>query len=403
MGDPRTITEPQFPVMMELFLYKMLLCCYDQTKGCHNQSVWTPLRKHYTPNPGLHTHNIIFGLCPSRKGSFFFSWSVKENMRISLSLKVFFFVCVSRKRPETVYHLLLLVASLVPNTGDAAGKVCDSGFMIPAYQACHHPYTSRVWALSSLLTGADDKYEIVCGKEEEAEDGHLRPVISHWNYMHSQPGMAACFRVTLTSGVFQSEAILWSRKLDFVVNHTSFFSCDPSAPILPPLQKLSRSWLSLWDVVYRRVFRADWVRWHRLLRELRRRQLWKRLPSQVDLPGQRGGGEKTAQDWKRGRSSNCLHGLFIYFLIVSIVIILIATPFSGMWWLLFPSLMVIILPHSEKCAAKETLLPNERMYLAQLQQRLLLKSLWKHSLIVLKTKKAYLWNQGNCITFVGLW
>lgn len=43
------------------------------------------------------------------------------------------------------------------------------------------------------------------------------------------------------------------------------------------------------------------------------------------------------------------------FLIVSIVIILIAIPFSEIWWLLYPSLMVIILPLSEQCAAKETL------------------------------------------------
>lgn len=118
---------------------------------------------------------------------------------------------------------------------------------------------------------------------------------------HSQ---MVCFRVNLFFEVFHTAgASLCDHRGLCWVNQTSFLPCDPP-PLLP--QKLTWCWVSLWDVVSKRLLRANQVRWHPLLRELWRRQLRKCVPSQVDLPGQRGGGEKTAQDWKRGRSHNCL-------------------------------------------------------------------------------------------------
>lgn len=86
--------------------------------------------------------------------------------------------------------------------------------------------------------------------------------------------------------------------------------------------------------------------------------------------------------------AEAFHILF-FFLIVS-VIILITPSFSWMWWLLLP----ITHGHYSRPLwgnlLQKTLLPKERKYLAQLQPRLLLKSRRKHSLIVLKTKKALL-------------
>ena len=128
----------------------------------------------------------------------------------------------------------------------------------------------------------------------------LKPGISHWH--HNQP-MA---QWPLSGHVGVSSSLSRSRSLKFVLPSEDFVERTrlPSLPCDPP-QKLSCCWVSLWDVVSKRLLRANQVWWHPLLRELRRRQLRKCVPSQVDLPGQRGGSEKAAQDWKRGRSHNC--------------------------------------------------------------------------------------------------
>lgn len=70
------------------------------------------------------------------------------------------------------FLLSLLVALLVLNTVGRAGIVCDFGYTITAYQACHRPYTSRVWTLSSLLTGTDDE-ECVWSIERERGGGSV--------------------------------------------------------------------------------------------------------------------------------------------------------------------------------------------------------------------------------------
>lgn len=148
-----TITELQFPVMTELFLYKMLLCCYAQTKGIANHFVEVPVWKHCVPNPGLHKY-CRFGIHMGRT-SFAFSWADKENMRGSPGFSF-----------ETVYQLKLCVSVLwhlcffslhVAFKVDCVGIVWDFGCMTAAYQACHHPYISRIWTQSSLLTGTDEE------------------------------------------------------------------------------------------------------------------------------------------------------------------------------------------------------------------------------------------------------
>lgn len=210
-----------------------------------------------------------------------------------------------------------------------------------------------------------------------------------WTVSHrprAEVTFGSCGVTSPSTSVFQSEAAR---------SRSSFVFCcciNQTSPFLP----LKVSWcrVPLWDVVAQRLLRANQVWWHRLLRELRRRQLRKRLPSQMDLPGQRGCSEKAAQDWKWGRSHNC-PGLSCPFLIVCGVITLIAPPpFRGIRWLLGPSL--IARSHSFKRAVKETSLSGERMCFE------FLKSFSKLGLIVFKQKKTLESFNGNYITLVGL-
>lgn len=79
----------------------------------------------------------------------------------------------------------------------------------------------------------------------------------------------------------------------------------PSKPPSPPPPPESRWYrVPLWDVVSRRFLRANQVRRHPVLWELRRRELWKRLPGQVGLTGQGGGGEEASENRERGRRQN---------------------------------------------------------------------------------------------------
>lgn len=113
---------------------------------------------------------------------------------------------------------------------------------------------------------------------------------------HSQE---VCFSVRpFFEGSCTAGVSLLCRRGPGLVNQTSFLPCDSP-------QKLSWCWGPLWDVVSNRLLRANPVWWYPLLRELRWRQLRQRVPSQMALPGQRGGSEKTAQDWKWGKSHNC--------------------------------------------------------------------------------------------------
>lgn len=184
----------------------------------------------------------------------------------------------------------------------------------------NRPYTSTVWTLSSLLSGTDDE-ACVWSRERgrgwsgrgETRDITQTPPAESANGTVAPFGSCASPiepAVTLPNGVFQGEAILWSvlhSRSKFVLPQRTLL-CEPG--FLPslwfPPQELSWCWVSLWDVASKRLLCANHVRWYPLLRELWRRQLRERVPSQVDLPGQRGGGEETAQDWKRGRSHNCL-------------------------------------------------------------------------------------------------
>lgn len=133
------------------------------------------------------------------------------------------------KQKKLLLSKLYDLPACCPTWTKPAGVICDFSCMIPAYQTCLCPYTSRVWTRVHCLLVL--MRWTVCVKVEETGGGSLKWAISPCN-AQSTDGKAASNLQPHSQMVFDSEASLWWIK--FVLpQRILLWTQLPSFPVIP--------------------------------------------------------------------------------------------------------------------------------------------------------------------------
>lgn len=175
MGNLWTITGLQFPVMMELFLYKMLLCCHRQTKVCDNQSVWAPI----TFLTLVYSNTAHIALYTSRNSLFFVKrWREYEGFSRFLSWNS------QRQFIFTVFFAL----SACGLTCTEHSRPCWNGLWLHGHSIPGMPSSLYKQSLNPELIAYWYWWWGECVKQEKytaygRSITKLKPGIAHWHHM----------------------------------------------------------------------------------------------------------------------------------------------------------------------------------------------------------------------------